>query len=350
MTLNAALLGRHLRRLMGGRAVGVEEIAVETHEICPAEEVPGRPAFHPDGAIERIRGLSPWRDWDVERALIDGAPVRHAPTLAHVVENAVLAGAHLYCGAAKLRVGQGVPRIFEPGLPPRTAIAEAHLAATWTGADFFGNFLLDSFPLEMIPPEGARRLGAPGKPYAHAGGYRALLDLAPPETPVHARVGRLTVYSDFAQNSFKAERYARLRARLRTALPLAAARPGVFLRRGTDGEPRRLVNEEALADLLAGVGFDILDPATLDAAEIAARALEARIVVAVEGSHLSHAIYPMAADGAFLVIQPPDRFALPYKEFADRMEMRFGFVVATPADGGFAVDLDEIRLMLDRLS
>lgn len=222
--------------------------------------------------------------------------------------------------------------------------------SSWTGADFFGNFLLDTFPLEMIPPEGARRIGSPSKRYGHATGYRSLLDLPAPELPGHAQVGRLTLYSDFAQNSYKEARYRTLRARLRKNVHNPQAPVGVFLRRGTDGERRQLVNEAALIELLSAHGFDILDLDRMDAAEIAHRALDARIVVGVEGSHLSHAIYSIADNGAFLVIQPPDRFALPYKEFTDRMGMNFGFVVALPAEGGFAVVLDDILMMLDRLS
>ena len=122
------------------------------------------------------------------------------------------------------------------------------------------------------------------------------------------------------------------------------------MRRGSDGERRQLVNEAALADLLVAKGFDIIDLDRMDAAEIARRTLDAPIVIGVEGSHLSHAIYAMADSGAFLVIQPPDRFAMPYKEYADRMGMGFGFVVALPDAGGFAVDLDDIRMMLDRLA
>lgn len=350
MTLNTALATRNLLRLLKGRPVALGEVAIQTYELCPAEEVPGRPALHPEGAIERISSLSPWRDWDVEYALIKGAPVCHAPTLAYVVENAVLAGSHVYCGGAKLRVGRGDPRLFDPDLPPRAEIPEAHLVATWTGADFFGNFMRDSLTLEMIPDAGMQRIGAHGKSYPHAPGYRALLGMPEPEMPGHALVGQLTLYSDFGQNTFKSERYHALRERLRRSLSLPPARPGVFLRRGTSGEFRCLVNEDALTAMLENEGFDILDQSLLDPSEIAARALDARIVVAVEGSHLAHAIYPMAANGAFLVIQPPDRFALPYKEFADRMEMRFGFVVAAPAEGGFVVDLDEVRLMLDRLA
>ena len=70
-------------------------------------------------------------------------------------------------------------------------------------------------------------------------------------------------------------------------------------------------------------------PARLGAENIARRDPRARIVIGVEGSHLSHAIFSMADDGAFLKAQPPDRFAMPYKEFADRLGHRFGLWSAT---------------------
>ena len=76
----------------------------------------------------------------------------------------------------------------------------------------------------------------------------------------------------------------------------------------------------------------------------------ARIVIGVEGSHLSHAIFTMADDAAFLVLQPPDRFAMTYKEFADRMSMRFAFMVGTAAEDGFTVDHDRLRRIIDRVS
>lgn len=350
MSLNTAFLQRGLRRLIGGPIADFHELAVESWEICPEEEAIGRPALYPPGAIERIAGLSPWRDWEGERSLIDGKPGRHDATRAHVIKDAVLAGAYLYCGRGTLRIGHGQQRLLDPDLPRRRKITEAHLTSSWTGADFFGNFVLDTFPLEMIPPQGALRLGARSKRYAHAEGYRTLLDLPAPECPDHAQVGRLTLYSDYAQNSFKEARYRALRTRLRQYLGTPRAPIGVFLRRGSDGERRQLVNEAALIDVLTMHGFDILDLDRMDSAEIARRSLDARIVIGVEGSHLSHAIYTIADTGAFLVIQPPERFALPYKEFADRMGMNFGFVVALPAEGGFAVDLDDILMMLDRLS
>lgn len=348
--LNVALVSRNLARVMRRGPTDLESQAIERYVICPAEQVEGRPAIYPPGALDLIQGLSPWRDWQVEQGLIQGAAIHHAPTEALVIPDVVLAQGHLYRAGAKERVGLGAARMWDRALPARRDLPEAHLVATWTGADFFGNFMQDSLPLEMLPPAGAHPIGAPVKPYGHAPGYRALLDLPVPDLPGHARIRRLTLYRDFAQNSLKEARYRELRTRLRAHLRRSdAPPPGIFLRRGSDGEARALVNEDAIAEMLAGLGFAIIDPARMQPDQIAAMALDAGIVVSVEGSHLAHAIYALADRGAFLVIQPPRRFALPYKEFADRMGMAFGFVLGRPAGDGFTADAGEIRQMLDRL-
>lgn len=350
MLINFAYLGWGWRRLLRGRNATIDEVAAESWEFSPGEDRAVPPALYPEGALDRIRGLSPWRNWPEEKALIEGAVIRHQPTRAFLLKNAVVAGPFLYRGGWKERIGAEASASVVVPAPVWQGIDEAHLAVTVTGADYFGNFLLDSFPLEMIPPAGATRVGVPGKAYRHASGYRDLLALPEPAMAGNVRIRRLTVYQDFAQNAFKEARYRTLRERLRRRLGPPSAAPGVFLARGDDGAPRRLTNEAALCEVLAARGFDIVEPSRLSPEEISRRLLGARIVIAVEGSHLSHAIYSMADDGAFLVIQPPDRFAMPYKEFTDRMGMRFGFVVAEPAEGGFAADADEILSMVERLS
>lgn len=350
--VNGPMLRRGLRRLRQGRAVGIEEVALRSWEICPAETVPTRPALHPPGAPERILRLSPWREEAEERALIRGEPARHAPTRAYLVGGAELAGSWVYRGAAKAGHGFWPDRLLLPGLGPCRHLPEAHLVSNRAGSRFFGNFLLDDFPLAMIPPAGAAAVALPTQPYPHEAGYRALLGLPAPERLRHARVERLTLYTDYAQNAFKKARYLELRARMRARFPGLPAGPGplVYLKRGATGERRLVANEDALEALLAAAGFDIVEPARLEAAEIARRTLGARLVVGVEGSHLSHVIYTLAEGATLLVLQPPDRFAMAYKEFTDRMEMRFAFVVGLPAPDGFRVDLPELAGMLERLA
>lgn len=349
MRLNTAYLRRGFARILSGPQA-LEDVASDSWEIHPETVAHTPPALYPEGALDRVRALSPWRSWEVEQGLIDGGEVHHAATRALVLEGAELVQGFVYCGASLLRVGRGKASLVESGLPGWQEIADAHLGSVWTGADFFGHFLTDTLTLQMLPPEGETIVGAPGKSYRHEAGYRALLGLGRPEMPDRARIDRLTVYVDYAQNAHKTQRYEVLRARARTTSPKPPARPGVFLCRGADGDPRRLVNQDALTDLLDGYGFDILVCDDLEPAEIVYRSLDARVIIGVEGSHLSHALYPVAASGALLVLQPPDRFAMPYKEAADALGLRFGFVVGHPAEAGFSVDLDEIRLMLDRLT
>ncbi|MTH76899.1 glycosyltransferase 61 family protein [Paracoccus aestuariivivens] len=349
--LNAALISRNFARLLRRGPVDLTHYAVERHELCPAEETGRSAALYPEGAMDRIVALSPWRNLDLEMGLIQGTPIRHEATEVLVVPDVSLAGAYLYRGGAKERIGIGEAKLYDRDLESRRVIPEAHLVSSWMGADFFGNFMQDSLPLELVPPPDALRIVAPTKPYMHEAGYRALFDLPPPPMPRHAKISRLSLYRDFSQNSFKLARYNELRTRLRANLGEIPPSAGVFLRRGSSlGEPRRLLNEEAVIEFLATLGFDILDPERMGADSIARVALDAPVVVAVEGSHLGHAIYTLAAGGSLLVIQPPYRFAMPYKEVTDCMGMKFGFVVGLPAEGGFVADIDEIKQMLERLA
>ena len=352
MRLNLAMLDWGVHRLLKGQSPDIRSVATRTWELCPEEVAVAPPAIYPGGNLDRVRSLAPQRDWDTERTLIDGGSCVHAASRAHLVENASISGAFLYRGAAKLQPGYGKETLFPASSEPQRRLDEAVLVSNNTGSHYFGNFLLDELPLGLIAEPGAPTIVAPTRDYEHETGYRALVALPRPPVVRHAKVRRLTLYTDFAQNAYKGERYRELRARLRRALAGSEppSVPGIYLKRGATGERRVLANEEALERLLGDLGFDIVEPARLGAEDIARRTLEARIVIGVEGSHLSHAIFSMAEDGAFLVLQPPDRFAMPYKEFADRLGHRFGFVVCDPAHDGFMVNLDDVLRIIDRLS
>jgi len=109
-----------------------------------------------------------------------------------------------------------------------------------------------------------------------------------------------------------------------------------------------LTNEAAVEQALRERGFQIVDIATMSAEQICRASLNARIVAGVEGSHLSHGIFSAADDATFLVLQPPDRFCMTYKEFTDAMaDMRCAFLVGDPHPGGFTVPPDDLNRLLD---
>lgn len=345
-------------RIRQGR-LSLEGAASRSWELCPAETQTVPSAICLAGETDKIRGYSPWTSAEEEAVSIRGGRISHAASRAFLLETARVAGPVISCGGFKAAYGYGSEAKFIDTRTPVHVLPRAHLAASWAGSLFFGPFLRD-LTVEMIPEEGAPVIGLTTRAYAHEAEYRALLGLPRPDRVVRGRVGELVVYQDFAQNSFKAARYRTLRARLRNALgPVAAAPgvylpgvyvPGVYLRRGTGGEARVLVNETAVEQRLAGLGFDILDPATMSAGDLARRCLDAPIVVSVEGSHVSHAIYPIAETGTMVVLQPPDRFSTVHKQVADRLGMGFAFHVCAPAEGGFTADTDALLRLLDRIA
>ncbi len=352
MPLNLTMIARRARRLLARDAPPLTSLARERWTLCAEETRDATPAIHLDGALDRVTALSPWRTWDVERSLIEGHTGSHAASTAYLIEDVDLVGAFLYKGAAKAQPGFGRESWTLPSSDAVAHVEDACLVTSNEGSHFFGPLLQCDYPLELIAPNDARNFNVVTKPYEHSSAYRRLLALPPERRLTRARFRRLIVYTDFAQNSFKIARYVELRRRLRMSVaPSGRARHrGVYLSRGRTGELRVLSNEAAIVEFLDAQGFEILEPATLSADEIAARTLEAPLVISVEGSHLSHAIFSMRDKGTMLVLQPPDRFAMPYKEFTDSLDMRFAFLVGLSAADGFEVPIDDLRRMLDILA
>lgn len=283
--------------------------------------------------------------------MIRGGPGRHSASTAHLICDVTLVGSHLYKGPAKAKPGFGDERWLLDS-SAMEEVAEANLVTSTEGSHFFGPLLQCDFPLELISVDDPANIRMSTKPYEHARGYRSLLQLPDIRCLHRARIRRLVMYSDFAQNSHKIARYEELRRRLRSSVrPTGKGmRRGVYLRRGTSGEPRLIENEASLIEFLDRSGFEIVDPGVLSAEEVSARLLDAPLIISVEGSHLSHGIFSLADRGTMLVLQPPDRFAMPYKEYTDAMDMRFAFLVGRRTTHGFRICPDELRRMLDMLT
>lgn len=348
--LNVSRLRRLLARTVARREVLINDVADRAWTVCPATRAQCQPALHPPGAIERVSRLSPYRNWPAEERLIRGGEVELGPTLGYLLKQVDVADSHLYCGGFEWHGGAGESGVWLPPAPREPDIAHATMASTSTGTLFFGCLLLDDFPLELLARDPAEAVSLVSKPSGHEAGYRALLGL-PPKRVVHrARIRELAFFDDPAYNPSKTQRYRSLREALRRHAPEAAGTQRLYIRRGLSGQRRVMVNEVELEQVLAQQGFTILDPMQVSASEATRVAMGARLVVSIEGSQISHAQFAMADDAALIVLQPPDRFCLQYKEFTDALGMRFGFVVCHPGEDGFRVDIPELLGLIERMS
>lgn len=340
-----------LYRLVRGGYADFMSLAKEKWTLCPEEFHDSPKAVYLDGAVDKIKTLSPWRHWQQEQMLIRGGPVKNNPTTGHLFEGVRIIDAYMYSGAAVSNPGYGPQRVIMSD-DRHQILEKATLVTTWSGSRYFGCLLLDDFPLELIEQDNRENIGMVCKAYGHEAGYRRILGLE--QTPIvkNVYVRKLTIYIDSTNNSHKAARYKALRRTLRHNLVCdsESSNPGVYLKRGATGEQRILENEQEVEAMLTKIGFDVVEPAILTVDEIARKTMNAKIVVSIEGSHLSHVLYTMADGGAFIVIQPPDRFAMVYKEFTDCLGMKYAFLVGDESNKGFKIELDDLKRIIDRLS
>src|SRR5690606_17606470 len=94
-------------------------------------------------------------------------------------------------------------------------------------------------------------------------------------------------------------------------------------------------------------GWTVLDAevATLD--ELLDALVSADIVAGVEGSQLAHLYYSMRPGKVVLMLMPPDRFNLLYKDFCDRLDLVFGFHVGCTTPAGWEIDLPGLLRLVD---
>lgn len=349
MYLNLPMLKRLTRRLLSKKISDFESIADRTQILCPEETLHLQPAIYLQNTLDRIKRLSPYSEREATNLLIKGGKRVSAPTKVHIIKNVEVVGAHLYSGALKITAGYGKEKIFSSARMVCHHLDVANLVTTWSGSRFFGSLLLDDFPLELLPEDRHNNLRVVTKFYGHEQGYRDYLGINTSTIFNRAFVKRLRFYEDPTHNSHKARRYKMLREQLREIIQADPEKTPryIYLRRGDTGEPRTLVNEEEIQSVLHYCGFETVDTSTLDATEILRRTIDARVVVGIEGSHLSHAIFSMKEDGTMIVLQPPDRFAMVYKDFTDCLGMRFAFLVGNQKQGGFTILRSEMTKILE---
>lgn len=349
--LNYPMIRRTVLRVLNRKFVSLTSLAEETIEIYPEEKVSLPKAIFLKGALDKIKGISEWRYWEQEEELIHGRDIIAHPIHAYFMEDVDIVGAYVYCGPAKDMPGYGPEKIILRNYPDREFIHQANLVTSYAGSLFFGPLLVDDFPLELYTDHPENNIKMVTNKYEDEDEYRKLLDIQDTRLVKHARVKQLTMYSQPAINTLRTQNYKILRQRLHDKFTASnvSSSPGIYLKRGATGEKRLLTNEPELENFLVKLGFDIVEPAKMTVREIVERTLGAKIVISVEGSQLSHIIFSMHEKGAFVVLQPPDRFSMVYKEFADCMGMKFAFIVGDSDEGGFKIQTDELGRIIDLL-
>lgn len=339
----------------------------EVEEIRPPAMVPG--------TIDRITGTDARSDFAEQMAHLTANTISHRAVWRLTYRNALVA----HDGFATWRGG----RRFNEGLladavwTSKTECDTLRFPIRSIGRTYFGHWLSDGVssslidkdmaPLMLPDPVGAgpsrsfsarmRNVMSGTAAYSkradtgrttrwHTDDYREIFDIKSIPSPmVFAK--ELVAYDDHGQGQFKRDRYQAMRATLAKRYTRKASSPGVYIRRGTTGLTRDILNEDQICDALAMRGWTILNIATVTVEDLYYHLAGTRVVVGLDGSQLSHALFMLPQDGVFVMLMPPDRFTAVLLDCARAVGLKIGMVLLEGAQSKYEASLDAILETID---
>lgn len=335
--INTASLSYKSRVLLGGRR-SYKECSDSSWIVSPEEKATSPRALFDLEDLDKITKVQHETSINRERSRILGGEKRHAPTIAYHFTDIQASNGNLYKGNMKYGLRGSRDNLFVDDV--FVDIPSGCLSCSAMGAKYFGHWMRDDIPKYLASKEIALPLSCMSQMTQHQEDYSSLFGINPVNY-LSGRIRELTILEDYGQNSSKKDRYDLLRSKIKNKYP-KSSKSGVMILRGSSGEKRGLINEIEVIDFLKRNNFDIIDPERHSVDEIITKC-RVDILIGVEGSQLSHFNYAGNDHGAIITLQPPNRFNNVYKDYADCIEMTYGFVVGDAGDcGGFSIDISKL--------
>jgi hypothetical protein len=317
----------------------------ETVEIDPAARVERPPVLFLPDELERIVGHHPGvtAQHDLDRLL--HADRLEPATTAQILHDVTIADGTLMrrTGVAVMRDG-AKRKVLHGSMP---TIAEAMLCVDSVIDRYFGHWVADGWSREQLAIDRGLVPGVfdPAR-FAHGAQYRPLLGL-PAVSLADTRVRRLWMIDDRGYNPGRMARFRRVRTRLRRAVD-GGGPQRLFIRRGGQAAGRHLLNEAEVVAALTARGFAIVAPEELPARAVATTLRDARLVVGVEGSALSHANAVVGDGACVFAIQSPTSFNSIHRLTTADAGLRFAFSVGDVRDGeAFTMPVERLSRAID---
>ena len=329
-----------------GRNVDLRIGAESVDELYPETSVIGPPTIALPDQYERVRGCAFGVNPVKEIAEVKGAPRKIKATLRYQFRDVLIDHNAIY--------SRGRRKVFNPGIRYNQAdsrwmeLDTVTIRSSMIGCHFFGHWLRDDCATHLLTDQSEMPLSMPTPQWPDRAGYLSLFKQNYTEI-FRGYVKRLILFDDISQNAHKAKRLHALRTRVREHIQPSGSTQIVYLMRGRGGNERFLINEMEIVDSLIRRGVTILQAETVGLWQLVSQLLDARIVISVEGSQLSHALFTMRANGGLIVIQPPDRFFNSHMDWARAINIKYAIAVGELKDMGFSLPVDDLLRTIDML-
>ena len=338
--LRVKVFDRYARRIFLG-AGSPDTISFEKEILCPDEETSLPPAIMLPGQLEKVTGAPDESTVAYEIDFVTRPRAVHVATIAYHIKKATLFNGSMYAGTWRLSILEDV-RNTQPAIH----IAKAGLASSAVGNVYFGHWLKDDCTAHIVAQNYGQALCVHHDRFPHRSTYASWYG-QDWRSVGNAHIDHLVVFQDFGQNSYKAARFRKLRSMLRARFPFSGSSKFVYLRRGETGVDRLVDNEEEIQDALVKMGFVVLDVAKDTLERIVSGLLNAKLVVSVEGSHVSHCTATLPENSGIILLQPANRLATIHRGWADNLSVHYGLVVGKQTNRGHHFEKNEIMKTVD---
>ena len=301
----------------------------ETQDVCPP--------YISQRSRERISGCHHRSRIPAELAELDARQVTHAPVIRYHHGPGIVGPDGF--ATAKKRQKLGSSFVRNALLQPTTHAPKTAYINNLSTHLYFGHWLKDGVSQTYLAEDESYYLSNQAN-WGHCQEYRAALGLRSRDDQ-YIQTDEIVTYSDFAQGSLKRTRYATMKAQLANSLPAAGQTyEKVFLWRGGEGESRNFRDADHVRDHLERDGWTMLD-VTSPLADLYRVLSGAKIVAAMEGSHLNHIFFCASEGTTQVVLVPHDRFNTIALGLARAVGNTCGFcVLAGDQQEGYAFEFD----------
>ena len=222
------------------------------------------------------------------------------------------------------------------------------LASSNLGSRFFGHWLADDCTRYLLGQD-MTKICIRRPDYVHQFQYHQIFGQKWDSTD-QAHIDDLIVFDDYSQNEHKRQRYLALRNLVKAKFKCDQNGQLVYFKRGRTGALRPIQNEDEIIQFLVNRGFVVIDVETDSLPHIISTLLGAKIVLTIGGSHVAHCIYASQTNSGLIVLQPPDRFSAIYRDWAECVGFRFGYVVGMVGASGYHFPIRDIAATIELMA
>ncbi|MEO5689841.1 MAG: glycosyltransferase 61 family protein [Burkholderiaceae bacterium] len=330
-----------------GLSSSLADVCKRSFETSPSVTIERRKAICLEGESDRALGTAPNRSIELELLRLETGPYRVPASQTYELSDALFIDGNLHKGLAK-HIISGETKTLLASV--RETSPSGCIFANRQSHRYFGHWLFEELPAMRASSQRGPALEVYGKsaPGTHKVDYLRLYGIDDP-TPIPSRcvIPHLTLITSSGFSLHHQQGLVELQDGL-IKQGWARKNERIFVsRRG--GAARDLGNEAQIIERLAAEGFSIIDPMSMSAEAVARACFDAKLIIGVEGSHLSHAFIQLRAGAGMVLIQPPTRFDNPFKDLCDIRGIDYGFVVADAQANGFVQPINRLLETIARM-